>query len=238
VHVHGAVLIESGHATFGNLVEAAFDRGLWLLEGLGGKGGFPKDEVAAVAILRDAARRRARNEDPPLQIDVARARSVFERRIGDTSAPPAIRGACLGAIVGLPNADLNGHAALSTIKRTPPAELGDLLAGLFALARSEMLAEPDLVRTVDALVGLLGEEDFLATLPSLRFAFTWFPPMERAAIADRVAALYGRGSQDARQLLREVAAPEAIALAKGIERDAASIARRVGLTDELDEEGA
>ncbi|HEY4116958.1 MAG TPA: DUF5682 family protein [Byssovorax sp.] len=229
---HGALLVAAGDATLARVAAAAFDRGLWLLEGLGGVPGFPGADVAAVAALRDAAR----TPRAELDVDAARARAVFERRVADATAHPAIRGACLGAIVSATRGATGAATdeALAALRRTPPKELGDLLAGLFALAREEMLAAPELLRTVDGLLALATPDDFLAALPALRFAFGWFPPRERRVIADRVAALHGLDRSASHELLARVAAPDVIATSARVEATALATARRYGLTDALD----
>lgn len=224
IHAHGALLVKAGHATLGRVVDAAFDRALWLLEGLGGGAGFPEAEVAGVAAIRDVAR----------VTPGARATSVLERRVADVAAAPAIRGACLGALVsmGASTADV-----VSALKRTPTPALGDLLAGLFALGREEMTHEAALVATVDGLLSLATETDFLAALPSLRFAFTWFPPRERANIAEKVAALHGASNAAAQTLLARTGDAASIAEAVALERAARATAARYGLLDALDVDG-
>jgi hypothetical protein len=80
-----------------------------------------------------------------------------------------------------------------------PDRLGDWLAGLFAVAREEVLAEDEgVVSAVDELVAELNEDEFLTALPALRQAFAMFPPRERGLIAERIVAL--RGGGDARGL--------------------------------------
>ncbi|WP_344488014.1 DUF5682 family protein, partial [Glycomyces endophyticus] len=75
-----------------------------------------------------------------------------------------------------------------------PDRLGDWLAGLFSLAREEVVAEDEgVIAAVDELVGDLTEAEFLEALPALRHAFAMFPPRERGLIAERVVALAGGG---------------------------------------------
>jgi hypothetical protein len=70
----------------------------------------------------------------------------------------------------------------------------------------------------------------LAQLPSLRLAFGWFPPRERARIADGAARLHGASS--GRPLLRAVQVAS-VGEGRAIDRKAAEAARRWGLTDSL-----
>ena len=60
-----------------------------------------------------------------------------------------------------------------------PADLGDFLAGLFALARETAQRHARLVLTIDRLLMDFGADDFQTSLPSLRLAFTYFTPREK-----------------------------------------------------------
>jgi hypothetical protein len=69
---------------------------------------------------------------------------------------------------------------------------------------------------LDEVLSGLAEDDFLVGLPSLRLAFSWFPPREREAIAAGLLERRGvRGS--ARSLLRLAGDPEQLARARGVE---------------------
>jgi hypothetical protein len=69
---------------------------------------------------------------------------------------------------------------------------------------------------LDQVLSGLAEHDFLMALPSLRLAFSWFPPREREAIATRLLERRGlRGS--ARSLLRLAGDPEQLARARAVE---------------------
>ncbi|MES9609843.1 DUF5682 family protein, partial [Actinomadura sp. NPDC000929] len=130
-----------------------------------------------------------------------------------SGAPPDLRGAAFGLARVLGDASDPARAMRGA---AVPATFGDWLAGLFALARQEVL-DPGaaLLGVLDELVGGLSEEDFLIALPALRQAFEFFPPRERAAIAQGLLDRRDlRGS--ARALLRAPEAPlltaEALAL--------------------------
>jgi hypothetical protein len=168
----------------GLLLSAACERALWLLEGLdGAHATFSKADVRGVAALRDCVR----------EIDLlppAVRTSAFEvlaRRSVALDAPPAIRGCSLGALwsVQNPSAPADEAAAARAMKAISNQALGDFLSGLFFLARDEFLAS-SLLDVVDARLGELDQEDFLVALPSLRRAFSFFPPQERLTIAKRL----------------------------------------------------
>lgn len=227
VERHGELLGAAGHPTLSLVVDAAFERGLWLLEGLGAGGDEP--EVHAVAALRDVARQRGERSTPT---HAERFAAVCARRVGDLDASPPVRGASLGALVSLSRFGMSARDALDALAKTPPSQVGDLLSGLFSLAREPMLAEPELVQTVDGVLTGMQSDELLAALPSLRFAFGKFPPRERARIAERVAALHGLAS--GHELTR---LPVGIAdLTAGLALDAeiTSVAKRFGLVDAVD----
>ncbi|WP_344435733.1 DUF5682 family protein, partial [Actinomadura luteofluorescens] len=134
-------------------------------------------------------------------------------------APPDLRGAAFGLARALGDAS---DAARALRGAAAPATFGDWLAGLFALARQEVLdSGTALLGVLDELVAGLDEDDFLIALPALRQAFEFFPPRERATIAQGLLDRRNlRGS--ARTLLRAPEAPmltaEALALDARVDR--------------------
>ncbi|MEV4516500.1 DUF5682 family protein [Dactylosporangium sp. NPDC049525] len=82
-----------------------------------------------------------------------------------------------------------------------PGTVGDWLAGLFAVAREEVLHAPRVLDVLDDLVSGMGEAEFLIALPALRQAFTYFPPRERETVAGHLLARRGLGGTG-RSLLR------------------------------------
>jgi hypothetical protein len=81
---------------------------------------------------------------------------------------------------------------------------------LFALAREEVLHDPEVVGVLDELVSAMASDDFLIALPALRQAFEYFPPRERETIAAQVLGRRGRAGSG-RSLLRGVADPALVA---------------------------
>ncbi|WP_227996994.1 DUF5682 family protein, partial [Glycomyces albidus] len=108
-------------------------------------------------------------------------------------------------------------AAAAAEGAAAPDRLGDWLAGLFSLAREEVVAEDEgVIAAVDELVGDLTETEFLEALPALRHAFAMFPPRERGLIAERLVAL--RGGGDATELtMRLDVDPMTVAAAMALE---------------------
>src|SRR5207253_5926288 len=64
-----------------------------------------------------------------------------------------------------------------------PDHLGDFLTGLFALAREQVQRQRDLLLSIHEALIRYGSEDFLAALPALRLAFTYFTPREKHHMA-------------------------------------------------------
>jgi hypothetical protein len=184
-----------------------FTRGLWLLENLGGtQASADSGPVLAVKALRDCERVASRpgaSSTVPLQPGAAHA--VFGRRATGADAPPDVRGACLGALwslgqLGDPVAA--SQAAVRAVQQSAlPAVFGDFLVGLFALAREEVAHGEQVLEAVDQVLAQMTEGDFLGGVPALRLAFSWFPPREKAAIAERIAALHHQAGEG-RALLR------------------------------------
>lgn len=229
---HDTLLGSQGSPALGRVLEAGFERGLWLFEGITGPTA-PADEglIGAVLALRDSQRFTASK----LSLDVASAAGTMQRKIADAQTPPALRGTALGYLWSL--GTLGDHAtaealAISALRKAAlPATLGDFLAGLFALAREELVTESEsaLLRTLDELLGELPLEDFLIALPALRMAHSYFPPRERERIAERVLVLHGKRAQGARGFLKLSTDTETLSSARLLEARVDDWERRFGL---------
>jgi hypothetical protein len=236
-----AVLGQRGHLELARVISLCFERGLWLFEGLQGKS-VPLDDghVRAIVALRDALR----VGPPDLDVDPARARALCERRTRDPEAPPAIRGGALGLLWSQlsaeesADADRQGQAIQVLRGVARPETFGDFLAGLFALAREEVVGAQELVATIDACVTGFLRQDFLVALPALRQAFAYFPPRERLRIAETLVALGGDRSVDPSALLRTPMDVALLERAERMEQAALERARRFGLGDEHDLEAS
>jgi hypothetical protein len=101
-----------------------------------------------------------------------------------------LRGAAAGALWSLDEGDL---AAILRALPAAPDTLGDFLHGVFALAREESQRHADLLVAIDRLLLAFDDEQFLAALPSLRLAFTYFTPREKDHLARRLLAAVGAG---------------------------------------------
>lgn len=209
-----------GGGRFLPVIEAMFERGLWLLETFTGAGSGQDGElVVAVAALRDGVLHLGLPGQP--------LEGVLARKQHDPSAPPALRGACLGGLWSLGWTDV--RQAVAAVRRSAlPEVLGDFLAGLFGLAREQVVGQTELVAVIDELVRGLSRHDFFLALPALRLAFTYFPPRQRDQLARLVLDLHGAPQQNLRARLKP--APEE--LARGLEAEARLVAlmERFGLS--------
>ncbi|HEY4459742.1 MAG TPA: DUF5682 family protein [Pseudonocardiaceae bacterium] len=210
---------------FGAVITATVTRLLWLVEGVrGGPAPADRQRLAAVVALRDALR----HAESIVDVELADALAVAGRIGANAGAPPDLRGAATGLTWSFGPAE-------GAVLPSSPGELGDWLAGLFALARDELLAgysvdEPGLLGLIDSTVVELDEPDFLAALPALRQAFAYFPPRERETIARHLLDRRQlRGS--ARALLRTSVDPLVIAEAKALEATVSALLASTGLAE-------
>ena len=218
---HDRVLGTAHSPMYAAVIDGAVTRALWLAEGVRG-GPAPADpaRLRALTAVRDALLHAhavlATGRDVALEI--------MARVAADRDAPPDLRGAAFGLGWSLgasadPEGALRGAAGTDT--------LGDWLAGLFALARDEVLADGDgVLGVLDDLITTM--PDFLTGLPSLRQAFAYFPPRERELIARRLLDRR-RLAGSARALLRTTADPLLLAEARTLEERANLLLVREGL---------
>jgi hypothetical protein len=215
----------SARADLAAVLEACFERGLWLFEGVQGESA-PLDEalVRAVVALRDVVRQ------APFAVDGARVRGLCARRMAAADAPACIRGAAVGFDWSLePGSDAEARALAALRGSARPERMGDFLAGLFALAREQVIRARALLAAIDAVVSELERSDFFVALPALRQAFAYFPPRERLAIAEQLVA---PGEVDPMQLVATPIEPEVVMRGAELDRRAAALAARYGLADE------
>ncbi len=221
LHRFGEVFGTAAAAALGRMGEAVFARALWLLDGTFGN----EDVVPAVLACRDLAR-----DCPALALDLEAARALMRRCIADDARPPMLAGAALGYLIACAEEGA-AEAAAARIRRFGlPDRLGDFLAGLFALAREELRRHAAALAAIDALVAGWTEADFLRALPAMRFAFAWFPPAEREALAMAILRQRGMASvaaeAEALAWMRQGIAIEEQAAALALEaRVAARLAR-------------
>jgi hypothetical protein len=175
---YDAVLETAGRCDIGNLLAETFQRTLWLLESLGQASGRDEALLAGVAGMRDTFERC----ESALGLNREEVVQVLERVGADRHQTPLLRGAALGALWSLAAAD--PEAIKTALRRfADPAQLGDFLTGLFALAREQVQRQSDLVVGIHDLLSRYADEDFLTALPSLRLAFTYFTPREKHHLA-------------------------------------------------------
>lgn len=213
---HDRLLGAAGNTALAGVVDAATARVLWLLEGIRG-GPAPADEgrIRAVVAVRDAVI----HAEPVLSVARVSVVELFLRTAAP-NRPPDLQGASVGMVWALDeDGGAGATAAARVVRRAGKADvLGDFLAGLFAVAREQVLdvEPPGIVGLLDELIGRFDDAEFLVALPSLRLAFSWFPPREREAIAHRLLEQRGlKGS--ASSLLRVHADPAQVARARALE---------------------
>ncbi len=204
------------------LLGLVLDRALWLLEGLTGPtAALDRGVVDGVVAIRAALE----FELPDHALVADRVDAALHRRVDAVDAPPAVRGAALGALWS--RADVDGAARVAAradamVPQLTLAALGDFLGGVIALARHELPGSP-ILAAVDARLRGAGVGEFLVALPQLRRAFAQFTPQERRGIARRLV-----GDGDDALVLAPTAEPAAVAAAHAFEAALVAVATRVG----------
>ncbi|MFF4954711.1 DUF5682 family protein [Streptomyces chattanoogensis] len=250
---HDRLLGAARSPLLGAVISAAVTRILWLAEGVhGGPAPADRARLYALAAVRDALV----HAGEQLALDRAPALATARRISADTTAPPDLRGAAFGLCWSLAGGrptdesedGSEGEDEKGAGPALDPAEaiagtagpdvLGDWLAGLFALARAEVLGDgresggpsggESVLGVLDTVVSAMTGDEFLVALPALRQAFAYFPPRERETIARGLLDRRGlRGS--ARALTRTAAEPVFAAEAMALEDRVTRLLAREGL---------
>ncbi|MFT4295968.1 MAG: DUF5682 family protein [Micropruina sp.] len=150
----------------------------------------------------------------------------------DPRTPARLHGCLLG--LGFCDADLDADelAGASAAHLAPGADadrVAEFLLGLLQAAPDLLLHNPELVDALNAALGAMEPEAFLAVLPDLRRAFTWLKPAETHALAATLARLTGAAVTDLDAVL--AVDPVLAERAATIERDLVASLRRDGLTE-------
>lgn len=115
---------------------------------------------------------------------------------------PRMKGALAGILTEIRAEPPEALAAeVSRFARALPEEMvlcGDFLSGVMETSKTALMlgAEP-IVRAIDELLRAASWDQFLVMLPRTRGAFEAVHERSRVALADRVAAMYGLGEEDA-----------------------------------------
>ena len=169
---------------------AAIDRTLWLCE----SNGRPDEKEfhthlhswrALCHILRDL---HSGIQLPGVSLSAALA--LLERRSQSTHATALDRGAALGALMRLEHSNASAEAALTMLTQLSPAQSGEALHGLLALARHQLACQPAFIAGFSRHLNQLSDADFINALPDLRAAMAWLPPRERGTLAHQVLEHY------------------------------------------------
>jgi hypothetical protein len=175
---YDAVLETAGRGEIGALVVETYQRGLWLLEGLGQVAGQDAQLLEGLVSLRETFERCEQS----LGLDRAELVQVLARIGADRAQRPLVRGGVLGTRWSLGATD-SEQVKTALRQFADPNQLGDFLTGLFALAREQVQRQRDLVLGINDLLGRYSDDDFLTALPALRLAFTYFTPREKHHLA-------------------------------------------------------
>ncbi len=216
------VLNTSGRGDVGSLLAETFERGLWLLESLGQVGGQDKRLLVGVSTLLETFRQC----EEVLEMDRQTVVDVLARVESDPMQAPAVRGAAVGALWRLGEADPSQVLADMRLFGDPD-KLGDFLSGLFCLGREIVQRQEDLLLAIDELVIGYDDHEYLEALPAMRLAFTYFTPREKHHLATSLMQALGLVGREETIALEVDVATAAQAMA--FEGRLFDVARRFGI---------
>lgn len=120
---------------------------------------------------------------------------TLEELIAQDPIHPALHGAALGLLYGgaPEKKDLAVQVAAGYLRGTHDQKLraAAFLQGLFRTARDLLLVDDVQLAAIDALLCELEDEEFVALLPQLRLAFSYFTPTETNRLGRQAADLHG-----------------------------------------------
>lgn len=120
---------------------------------------------------------------------------TLEELITQDPIHPALHGAALGLLYGgaPEKKNLAVQVAAGYLRGTHDQKLraAAFLQGLFRTARDLLLVDDVQLAAIDALLCELEDEEFVALLPQLRLAFSYFTPTETYRLGRQAAALHG-----------------------------------------------
>lgn len=229
------VLETTGLPGLGALLAESWERAVWLVDFIGTTPPDPAGIPDAFLALTDVARRTRTTLALPLNdwIQALRHLESHARQL------PLLRGAAAGALwllraVDASAADDGAEDADTTGVRgqlrafADPAVLGDYLTGLFTLARTLASRDAALIRAISETISGFSPDDFLAALPSLRLAFTFFPPREKFDLA---RVLFGNTTGAVMATRRLAADPVETAANTAFDNRLLATLRRYGLRE-------
>ncbi|KQO83437.1 hypothetical protein ASF29_00950 [Rhizobium sp. Leaf262] len=180
----GEVFGDAGHKALGRLCEAVFSRVMWIMEAIRNEDEGIK-AIRALLACRDMMR-----DCPTPDMDIPSFISGLERCVSNQESPAALAGAAFGTLIACGQTfpeDVCGRMQ----RFSGPDRLGDFLSGLFALAREGISRSEPVIGSVRGIVEGWNDEAFLRALPSLRRAFSFFPPRERERLAGAIVRSHG-----------------------------------------------
>lgn len=179
------------------LLQAAYERVIFLGRGLRGAKDDGSDTVHALSKLRElVVSESGRSLDATLYWEmVAALRAEHDSAL--------IRGAAAGLLYGAGRLDeaelgrtLEGHLG----GLSQPRDAVSFLRGLLSTAREAAWQQPALLGVLDDMLKRWDENAFVASLPELRLAFAALTPKETDRVAGAVARLHG--AEDLGRLVR------------------------------------
>ncbi|KAA3511422.1 DUF5682 family protein [Agrobacterium rosae] len=180
----GEVFGEAAHKALGRLCEAVFARVMWIMEVIRNEDEGIRS-IRALLACRDMMR-----DCPTPNMDISSFIAGLERCVSNPETPAALSGAAFGTLIACGKTfpdDVCGRMQ----RFSGPDRLGDFLSGLFALAREDISKSVSVIGSVTAMVEGWTDEAFLRALPSLRRAFSFFPPRERERLAGAIVRSHG-----------------------------------------------
>lgn len=210
------------------LLQIGLERALWLLEY---QGSAPSMEfVHGIKLIVEIAQLHGKS----LGVDLPNICESLGRARLQSGASALIAGAVAGALWKLGAPEKAGIAE-GLLEFALPENIGDFVLGILTVAGNMVHSDPLFVSSINSVIEVFSDDDFLTTVPSLRIAFSSYSPREKAILFKTLLKAKGRGQDSGALDLSLEVDPALLFRVMNVENRAREVMKRYGIRRPADD---
>ena len=202
------------------LLLSCFERALWLLEYQGI--GATNEYIQGIGLILEVFQVLG----PILQLDLPVLADSLVRAREQEGCSPVACGAICGALFKM-QAGPEAQVGENLVRFSQCETVGDYMVGLLSIAGDIIHSDQSLLTDLDRVLRIFNDEEFLATAPPLRLAFSRYSPREKILLLRNLLQSYNPGATVVEPDLEFDVDKAAQVMA--LEAKSATIMRRFGL---------